>query len=114
YDSVMVLALRTNLDGGDTHWELLNENDSLLYSGDGYAANTNYTDTFHLAPGCYSFTLFDRSEDGLSFFANNSGNGSARLRKLNNTNIITLQANFGEKITQRFMVGYKQGYGPAK
>lgn len=113
YDTVMVMQLVTNAAGAESSWDLRDNNDSIIYSGSGYPNNTTIRDTFHIAPGCYKFTLYDSGEDGLSFFANNDGNGSCRLRKLGTGTFITLQPNFGEKITQYFMAGYAQGLGPA-
>ena len=114
YDSIVIMQLLTNLDGAESSWELRNEYDSVMYSGSGYGNRVTVRDTFHLQPGCYKFTLFDSGEDGLSFFANNSGNGTIQLRKLVGGIFQIMQPNFGEKISQYFMVGYKQGFGPAK
>ncbi|MDX2001045.1 MAG: LamG-like jellyroll fold domain-containing protein [Chitinophagales bacterium] len=114
YDSVIIVSFRSNLAGAENSWEVRNEYDSVVASKTGFANNTQYNDTVRLQPGCYSFTLYDTDEDGISFFANNDGNGSIRLRRPNNTNIITLEPDFGEKLTHYFMVGHQLGEGPAK
>jgi hypothetical protein len=109
-DSVFVFALRTNADANESNWDLKDDAGTILYSNDGsaYAPNTVYRDTFHLEPGCYTFVLRDVAEDGLSFFANNSGTGFARFTRPNNQVIKTFQADFGSYISMNFMVGTPQ------
>lgn len=112
YDSVLVVQLRTNLQPQENYYEIRNDNDSVLYTRSGFPANTLNWDTFHLAPGCYNFILYDTDEDGLSFFANSDGNGFARLRPLVGSNFANFEPDFGERIEQRFTVGYRHGNGP--
>lgn len=65
-------------------------------------ANTQHRDTIQLNDGCYRFHLRDNGQDGLSFFANNSGNGLARLRRVGGPNFIQFNPNFGMDIDHYF------------
>jgi hypothetical protein len=103
--------LRTNNAANETHWELrdLNTN-AVLYQGDNLSNNTSYRDTFNLSSGCYQLTIFDRGKDGLSFFANNDGNGTARLRNIGGQFFnLNINPNFGTRYTLNFTVGYGIG-----
>lgn len=101
------VLLRTNGRGSDSHWKLVDASDNVLYSGDNFNSNTLYEDTLNLNPGCYSFILSDRSKNGLSFFANNDGNGSIQLRNIGGSFFFkTYQPNFGTELRLNFTVGY--------
>lgn len=110
YDSMFIFVLKTNLDATESNWEVKDDAGNVIESNDGsgYAPNTVYRDTFFLQTGCYEFILRDVAEDGLSFFANNSGNGYARFIRPNNSIIKNFQPDFGSYISQIFMVGNPQ------
>ena len=107
YPGKMELQLRTNSAASETFWELRDAQGKVLYSGDNLQPNTLYRDTFDLQPGCYEFFLGDRDEDGLMFFANNDGRGSAALRNAGGSFFIKqYNANFGSYVSDHFTVGY--------
>ena len=64
-------------------------------------------DTINLGYGCYTLELTDVTGDGLSFFANSSGNGSFRLMKFlpNYSLIKNFNADFGSKVVFNFTAG---------
>ncbi len=106
-----VFNLLTNNAGGETSNTLKDEDGNIVTSGAGYFNNTLYSDTFFLENGCYSFQIKDSDGDGLSFWANNDGSGSAVLKGIR-TNPITFSeliysfpVDFGNEITFNFTIG---------
>lgn len=62
------LTLLTDNYPGETTWEVADENGDVWVEGNGYSGSqTTYTETFCLAPGCYTFTIFDSYGDGLQY-----------------------------------------------
>ena len=106
-----VFNLLTNNFGSETSNTLRDENGNIITSGSGYFNNTMYSDTFLLEPGCYSFQIKDSDGDGLSFWANNDGSGSAVLKGVNTTPfayselIYNFPVDFGKEITFNFTIG---------
>ncbi len=109
YENEMVFWLRTNASGFETSYQLKDINGNIIYSRSNCSNNTIYKDTFQLADGCYTLTIFDSGEDGLYFFANNDGSGYAKLRKTSGAMIKNFKADFGSKISQQFTVGFPLG-----
>ncbi len=110
-DTAFFLELRSNNEGVETSYQLTDELGTVLYSrgiGVGLPNNTTFRDTFHLAPGCYSFTLFDDDlygGDGLSFWANPSGGtGYARFKRIGGPIIKNFGADFGAVIWFNFTI----------
>ncbi|MDX5427341.1 MAG: hypothetical protein LPK46_04050, partial [Bacteroidota bacterium] len=108
YPSNFYLELRTNANGGDTWWELMDASGSVLYSGDNLAAYTTYTDTFDLQTGCYELVIHDRSKNGLNFWANNDGAGRVRLRD-GGSFFQNMNTDFGTELRIPFTVGFGIG-----
>jgi len=108
YPSQFRLLWKTNNAANETTYQLRDDLGNLLFSNGALAANTIYSDTFNLAPGCYELKISDSGKDGLSFFANSDGTGYARLVKTDGSNSIMkiFPADFGTSIIQRFTVGY--------
>ena len=67
YDTNTVnLTLLTDDYGSETTWEFKDGNDTVLYSGTGYADNITINESFDVASGgCYSFTIYDSEGDGI-------------------------------------------------
>ena len=75
--------------------------------------NTQYKDTFDLAPGCYSIVLTDTDDDGLSFWysAQVEGEtpGAFRLRKVGGSYIEIFPPDFGSQHRFDFSVDFTLG-----
>ena len=75
--------------------------------------NTQYKDTFDLAPGCYSIVLTDTDDDGLSFWysaqAEGETPGAFRLRKVGGSYIEIFPPDFGSQHRFDFSVGFELG-----
>lgn len=97
--------IRTNGVGQDTWWEVKDISGGVLYSGDGYANYQFINEDITLSPGCYLLRIYDRSKNGLSFFANNDGTGYARLYEQGNSvPAKNFSADFGTRIDYWFTV----------
>lgn len=104
------LNIRTNGVGQDTWWELKDNMGGVLYTGDGYANYQLINEDITLSPGCYHLRIYDRSKNGLSFFANNDGTGYARLYEQGNSvPTRSFNADFGTRIDYWFTVGMSIG-----
>ena len=111
FPATLRFDLRTNGAAQETHWQLKDlVTDSVIQQGDNFSNNTSYRDTFDLSPGCYELTIFDRDKDGLSFFGNNDGGGTASLRNIGGSFFnYSINPNFGTRFTLNFTVGYGLG-----
>ena len=107
YENHLYLLLRTNNFPNETSCQLVDENGSIVYQSGVLSANTVYRDTFDLAPGCYRLYIDDSDCDGLSWWANNDGNGYTRLYTADGSNILlnSFEADFGCQIAHSFSVG---------
>ena len=59
-------------------------------------------DTLVLNEGCYRITIYDSGDDGLSFWANNDGNGYCNLKRVMGGTFKTFEEDFGKSISQAF------------
>jgi hypothetical protein len=107
----MRFDLRTNNAASETHWQLMDmAAGTTIKQGDNLNNSTSYRDTFDLQPGCYQLAIFDRDKDGMSFFGNNDGGGSAGLRNIGGSFLnYTINPNFGTHFKLNFTVGYGIG-----
>ncbi|MEQ9261811.1 MAG: peptide-N-glycosidase F-related protein [Owenweeksia sp.] len=108
YPAQLKFLLRTNTASHETFWSLKSADGTVLKSVSplSLSPSTNYIDTFNLSPGCYELLIGDTDKDGLAFFGNNDGSGSASLR--NNGGSFfnqTFTGNFGTEIRHYFTVG---------
>jgi peptide-N-glycosidase F-like protein/type IX secretion system substrate protein len=106
FPATFVLVVRTNTAYLENNYNIKDDQGNIVYSNPPLQGNTTYIDTLTFAPGCYEFTLNDTGKDGLSFFANNDGNGYARFLNPGAGALKFLQADFGTRISHRFTVGY--------
>lgn len=99
------LRIMTNTRGWETAYTLTNEAGEILYSGDNLESNTMHRDTFNLQDGCYELKITDSGKNGLSFWANNDGAGTARLHRMTGTTVYNFNPDFGTEISYQFMAG---------
>ncbi len=106
-DSELLVQYRTNAAGNETSWQIEDLAGNVVYTSPALQPNTTYAETLSLDTGCYRFVLADSDCDGLSFFANNDGNGYARIRSAVQTAFYKFfTANFGCEERYTFTVGY--------
>ncbi len=102
--SNFVLEFTTNAAGFQSSYNVRDENGSILIQRSGLNNNSTYRDTFNLTAGCYSINVFDSNDDGLSFFANSSGNGSVRIKNLIGSTLKIFEPDFGDGFKYSFTV----------
>lgn len=105
--STFVLLFKTNNAYFENTYNIKDDQGNVVFSNGVLAANIIYRDTITLNPGCYTFTINDSGKDGLSFFANNDGNGYARLVSATGAGVLQFfEPDFGTKFTYQFTIGY--------
>lgn len=107
-DSVIVLKLLTNKNAGENAYVLQNAESEQLYArklGE-LKPETEYVDTFQLAPGAYQFLLKDTAGNGLEFwFASRAGRGLAYLLNRQGKMVKSFESDFGNFSAYSFYVG---------
>ena len=101
-DDRFIVWVKTNQMPQESSAEITNSDGSVVWSREYYNPNTNYRDTLELNTGCYRFNLLDSDDDGLSFWANNDGDGFARLTKVSGENVYAIEEDFGKYISHAF------------
>lgn len=96
----------TNAAGAESSYELLDDQDNVIFSRSNMANNTQYRDTFQLGFGCYKLRFEDSDNDGISFFANNDGNGFIRLREVGGGTIEQFNPDYGAGFEYNFTIDY--------
>ncbi len=83
-----------------------------------FSANTLYVDTLDMLPGCYKVTLFDSGEDGISWWANNDGDGYFQIRIEGGSLWESLNPDFGKFASYSFrysnLVGVEETAAPVE
>jgi len=101
-DNRLIVQTQTN----SAHWEtklfLYKSDGQLVWQSNYTQANTLKRDTLQLNAGCYFLHITDTDHDGLSFFANNDGNGSILLRRVGGGTFTNFENDFGKEIKHRF------------
>jgi len=112
-----VVYLVTNNAAAENAWQITDPSGKVWYSGSNFKNASIYKDTIHLPNGCYQFLLTDAGQDGLSFFANNDGNGSIGLFSASKHIVLkSFNPDFGAQIlfnfTTNFPLSINQVYTP--
>ena len=99
------VQLKTNNVPEQNAYEIRDAAGNLVVRKENFSANTIYRDTFDLANGCYTFTLFDEGY-GLDYWAwPAQGSGTIHIRDLEGDVLKTFDPDFGETIYWPFAVG---------
>ena len=111
YTEPFYIWLKTNLAYTEIEYWVYDELGNEILNRDPTAGYTEYKDTLDLPNGCYTLHLEDLGQDGLSFFANNDGNGFFRTRKVSGAIVENFNPSFGGFINYHFMVDQATGVG---
>ncbi len=103
------LQFYTNNAANENSYQIKDASGMVLFQRSGMTNSTVYRDTFLLGQGCYSFNVIDTDDDGMSFFANNDGNGSIQLRNTVGGVIKTLEPDFGGGLVEQFSIATPVG-----
>ncbi|MFH2129159.1 MAG: T9SS type A sorting domain-containing protein, partial [bacterium] len=106
YFDDIIVVFRTNSAPQENYWELTDASGNVVYSRSSFAANTLHPDTAILTTGCYTLSLYDTDDDGISWWANNDGSGWMRIRLLNGSYIYTFPADFGKLTSHSFVIDH--------
>jgi len=106
YQSDLILWTSTNNAAYENDLYIKDGSGNVVFSRTDFQNATLYRDTVNLDPGCYRLELLDSGQDGLSFFANNDGNGSFRIKAVGGPTLKMFDGDFGKDIVHYFTVGY--------
>tara|TARA_R110001592_G_scaffold6720_5_gene36139 strand:+ start:9409 stop:12792 length:3384 start_codon:yes stop_codon:yes gene_type:complete len=110
FDSSFYIELSTNLAAYENSYTIKNDQGTIVASRSGMANSTLYKDTIDLPNGCYVFDFLDTGNDGLSFFANNDGNGGLKFKDIPvPLTIHSFPSNFGSFIKYYFVMDAPTG-----
>jgi hypothetical protein len=98
----LIVIFRTNASFAESAYTLYDINDNVIFTRTFSQANTTHRDTLELNAGCYRFKITDAGGDGLSFFANNDGNGYCNLDRVAGAYFKQFENDFGAEIEQYF------------
>lgn len=105
----VVIQLRTNNAPLETSWTLTDIDGNVVASRGGFlSANAIYIDTIQDLHGCYRLYVEDSDDDGISFWANNDGNGSVAISNFTSLPVNAFDAiatDFGRSVTYEFTAG---------
>ncbi|MDR0829689.1 MAG: T9SS type A sorting domain-containing protein [Prevotellaceae bacterium] len=106
----LYFAFKTNKKPKETSWQLTDIYGNTLYSvdADTLKSTKSYSCDFKLANGTYCLTIADKDGDGLAWWANTDGSGSAKLQYFNEEGslktLYTFEPDFGSFINLWFAV----------
>lgn len=108
YQGKFFLQINTNNAGYENSYTIKDDQGNIVKSRSGMSSNTVYRDTLDLPAGCYVLDFIDSGQDGMSFFANNDGNGSFKLQYVapGNAWVKNFNPKFGSFVKHYFSVGW--------
>jgi len=110
FSNELLFYLKTNNAPNETAYRLTDVSGKIWYERkfNTLAANKLYIDTFVLPKtyNCYRLEIFDNDEDGLNFWANNDGGGTARLKAKGGVFYPAINPDFGSYIAYNFTTGW--------
>ncbi|MEY4289449.1 MAG: hypothetical protein RLZZ30_1537 [Bacteroidota bacterium] len=112
-DGAFYVWLTTNNKASENKYRLIDHAGNILFQRDVLTNQTQYKDTFNLAPGCYSIIVEDSDSDGLGFWYSSQVEGETtgqmRLRQVGGSYIEFFPADFGNYHRYDFSVGFTLG-----
>ena len=106
YSNHLIIEWRTNFTPQETSYRLTNGDGDLIFSKSGsvLSNNTTYRDTVFNLDGCYKLRINDSDQDGISWWANNDGNGYIRVKE-EDGDWKVIATDFGAFIEYNFTAG---------
>ena len=109
-DGPFFVWLSTNNKASENNYRLVDHAGNIIFERTQLTNQTQYKDTFDLAPGCYSIIIEDTDHDGLSFWYSSQVEGetagSMRLRQVGGSYIEFFPGDFGHYHRYDFSVGF--------
>ncbi len=109
YNGLFHFRIQTNGAGHENSYTIKDDQGNIVMSRSTMASNTTYYDTLNLADGCYVLDFLDSDDDGMSFFANNDGNGSLRFWPTPFTWVKSFDSEFGSFFKYHFIIDNNVG-----
>ena len=94
------LVLEIDNFGGETSFELIDDNGNIIGNGDNFDANEIYDFEYCVGEGCYTFNIFDAFGDGICC---GFGEGGYTIYNYNGEELIS-GGEFGEEESQTFCI----------
>ncbi len=110
FPSGIVFYARANNAPSETTYEVLDKSGAVIYSKKIDTAGKLIRDTVMLSKGCYTIRLTDTDEDGISWWANNDGNGSCLIYSATGGLLHRVQGDFGGEYSIDFTVDWPLDY----
>jgi len=106
YDNDVIIQFKTNFVSSETSYTVYDQNGTVVLQklSSNVAGNTVYTDTLRNLNVCYQLVINDTGGDGLSWWANNDGDGYIAVRA-DGAGWTTLPADFGSVYRYDFTTG---------
>ncbi|MFM7474116.1 MAG: T9SS type A sorting domain-containing protein, partial [Crocinitomicaceae bacterium] len=109
-DGPFFVWLSTNNKASENNYRLVDHAGNVIFERTQLNNQTQYKDTFDLAPGCYSIIIEDTDHDGLSFWYSSQVEGETagtmRLRQVGGSYIEFFPGDFGHYHRYDFSVGF--------
>lgn len=109
-DGPFFVWLTTNNKASENNYRLQDHAGNILFERNQLTNQTQYKDTFNLAPGCYSIIIEDTDSDGLSFWYSSQVEGetagSMKIRLVGGSYIEFFPGDFGSYHRYDFSVGF--------
>ncbi len=108
--STIIIFFKTNNAPNETSYQVTDDIGTVLLSRSGLSGNTLYRDTLELGLGCYNYHVSDSGDDGISWWANNDGNGYTYLFSPGLGQVKQFTGDFGDNIDFNFTVDFPLSY----
>lgn len=106
YPNEFIIRFKSNKRPWENHWQIVDTDGNVVLERDDFEPDTEYRDTVLLDDGCYTFTMYDSGNDGISFWAHGfQGNGYLSFRRPDNSTLHVFTGDFGAWTSVNFTVG---------
>lgn len=106
YPNEFIVRFKSNKRPWENYWQIVDSDGNIVEERDGFEPDTEYRDTLLLDDGCYTFTMYDSGNDGISFWAHGfQGTGYLSFRRLDNSTLHVFTGDFGAWTSVNFTVG---------
>jgi len=102
--STFRLIIKTNLRPQENRITIVNSQGTVAFTRNTFPTNSTTGNVINLVDGCYQLRLYDNGDDGLSFFANNAGNGYFRIEDTNFGVLKNFNPDFGDGVEYYFTI----------
>lgn len=105
FPNEFIIHFKTNKVASQNRYEIIDAEGNVILEKDGFENETTYKDTVLLPDGCFTFTLYDSGDNGISFWANNQGSGFLYFKSLSGGVVYNFISDFGQFISADFTIG---------